>query len=170
MKNRAPKRWFVVALVAGFAAVPVLAIASGLVLAPGPHQSGRSGGPNASLLLTPVELRGPTVVPNPVFDLEADLADACGPAGLALVAQESEGTISPLQQGALDALRDVCADEGLPLPAKSLEPEIVEVVVVEQVAPSHAPTFDEGSGQRDDAPDDDEPEEEDDDDSDEGHD
>ena len=46
-----------------------------------------------------------------------DLETACGEAGLGLIAAETTGSIGELQQAALDALRGVCAEQGLPLPA-----------------------------------------------------
>ncbi len=54
----------------------------------------------------------------------ADLGTACGEAGLAMVATETAGTISELQQAALDALRGICAEHGIPLPAPEPEPVV----------------------------------------------
>ena len=48
---------------------------------------------------------------------EPDLDLACGPEGLQLVTVESDGSITDIQQAALDALRDICASAGKPLPA-----------------------------------------------------
>jgi len=57
----------------------------------------------------------------------ADMGTACGEAGLAMVAVETAGTISELQQAALDALRGICAEQGIPLPAPELEPVVAGV-------------------------------------------
>ena len=57
-----------------------------------------------------------SAVTEPV-SIGADLETACGEAGLGLVAAETTGTIGELQQAALDALRGVCAEQGMPLPA-----------------------------------------------------
>ncbi|HLF43169.1 MAG TPA: hypothetical protein VJA46_06535 [Acidimicrobiia bacterium] len=69
-----------------------------------------------------------------VFDTQtataADLMAACGEAGLRLVATEADGSITDIQQAALDALREICAQEGLPLPGKPIPEPIVETVVV----------------------------------------
>ena len=66
----------------------------------------------------------------------ADLETACGVAGLAMVAAETAGTISQLQQAALDALRGICAEQGMPLPA----PAALQPVATEPAPPSPAPT------------------------------
>jgi hypothetical protein len=56
----------------------------------------------------------------------ADLGVACGEEGMQLIAAEAAGSITDVQQAALDALRDICAAGGMPLP--------------EPVAPAVAPT------------------------------
>lgn len=61
---------------------------------------------------------------------QADLEMACGPAGMELVAFEVDGTITEIQQAALDALRAICEQEGTPLPGKPQPSPIVETVVV----------------------------------------
>lgn len=60
----------------------------------------------------------------------ADLQTACGPEGMQLVSLEEQGTISDVQQAALDALRDLCEQQGLALPAKPASEPIVKTVVV----------------------------------------
>jgi hypothetical protein len=59
----------------------------------------------------------------------ADLVAACGPAGLDLVAGEANGSLTGLQQAALDALREICAQEGMPLSGKPVPEPIVRTVV-----------------------------------------
>jgi hypothetical protein len=66
----------------------------------------------------------------------ADLETACGPEGEQLVALEEDGTISDVQQAALDALRDLCEQQGLSLPAKPADEPIVQTVVI----PASPPT------------------------------
>lgn len=63
-----------------------------------------------------------------------DLAEACGPAGLALVDAENHETISQLQQAALDALREVCEQQGMALPGKTAPDPIVQTIVVQSGA------------------------------------
>jgi hypothetical protein len=60
----------------------------------------------------------------------ADLAAACGEQGLSLVDKESGGTISPLEQAALDSLRAICDSEGMGLPGKPAPEPVVETVTV----------------------------------------
>jgi hypothetical protein len=45
----------------------------------------------------------------------SDMQLACGPEGSTLVAREADGTITGIEQAALDALRPICKDEGMPL-------------------------------------------------------
>ncbi|HEX9863769.1 MAG TPA: hypothetical protein VGC03_02265 [Acidimicrobiia bacterium] len=78
-------------------------------------------------------------------DITADLQAACGLEGMQLVSLEESLTITDVQQAALDALRGVCEQQGIPLPSKpALEP-IVQTVVVPATAtagpvPSSTPT------------------------------
>jgi hypothetical protein len=65
----------------------------------------------------------------------ADLLAACGVEGLRLVQAEAEQSISSIQQAALDALREICVQEGMPLPGKPA-PEPVTQTVVVNAAPS----------------------------------
>jgi hypothetical protein len=60
----------------------------------------------------------------------ADLTAACGPAGMELVALEQVGAISAVQQAALDALRGICEQEGIPLPGRPAPEPITETVVI----------------------------------------
>lgn len=64
-----------------------------------------------------------------------DLVVACGQAGLDLVAGEANGSLTGLQQAALDALRGICAQEGIPLPGKPVPEPIVQTVVNASPAP-----------------------------------
>ena len=58
-----------------------------------------------------------------------DLVVACGQAGLDLVAGEANGSLTGLQQASLDALREICTQEGIPLPGKPVSEPIVQTVV-----------------------------------------
>jgi hypothetical protein len=62
---------------------------------------------------------------------EADLRAACGYVGMTLVDAERDGSISDVQQAALDALRDICDEQGLSLPAPPTPDEQVQTVVVQ---------------------------------------
>jgi hypothetical protein len=76
----------------------------------------------------------------------ADLVAACGQSGLDLVAGEANGSLTGLQQAALDALRGICAQEGLPLPGKPVPEPIVETIVNASPAPlATQPSFEDES-------------------------
>ena len=56
-------------------------------------------------------------------DLVSDVRNACGPEGMELVSLEDTGAITDVQQAALDGLREVCQQQGVPLsPPPSAEP------------------------------------------------
>jgi hypothetical protein len=79
------------------------------------------------------------------IDITADLQAACGPEGMQLVSLEESLTITDVQQAALDALRGVCEQQGIPLPSKPAPEPIVQTVVVPATAtagpvPSSTPT------------------------------
>ncbi len=79
-----------------------------------------------------------TVAATEVTVTGPDLEAACGPDGMELVDLEERGTITDVQQAALDALRDLCEQEGMPLPAKPESEPIVQTVIVP--APASTPT------------------------------
>ncbi|GBE20886.1 MAG TPA: hypothetical protein ENH00_02870 [Actinobacteria bacterium] len=71
---------------------------------------------------------------------DADLQRACGEDGPALAGEEAAGTITPLEQAALDALRPICADTENPLPVASVTDRPAQIVtVVETVSAAPAP-------------------------------
>ncbi|NIA25487.1 MAG: hypothetical protein GWP04_07935 [Gammaproteobacteria bacterium] len=87
----------------------------------------------------PQQSEGTTLAIQDAVARDADLQRACGEDGLALAAKETAGTISPLEQAALDALRPICADAENPLPAASVTDQPVQIVtVVETVSAAPA--------------------------------
>lgn len=71
--------------------------------------------------------------------VSSDLRSACGPAGLALVELEIAGKIDSFQQAALDALRPICSDAGIPLPpAEETAPAQVVVTAAQGTGPTVA--------------------------------
>lgn len=81
---------------------------------------------------------GPSVAQIAYADVEAtaeDLAYACGEGGLWLVDAENAGSITPLQQAALDALRGICEGQGTPLPGKAAPPPITQTRTVRVTVP-----------------------------------
>lgn len=65
------------------------------------------------------------VMTEPPTASRADLEAACGADGQALVDRELAGEISPLEQAALDALRQICDAEGLVLAGPPAPPPVV---------------------------------------------
>ena len=89
----------------------------------------------------------------------SDLQLACGADGAALVAGERAGILTPVEEAALDALRDICDEAGMPLDPAPAGSVVTEVVVVEAAAALPAPdagrSFEPGSDHDDDYYDDD---------------
>jgi hypothetical protein len=56
------------------------------------------------------------------------------------VAAEAAGTISAIQQAALDALRGICAEQGMPLPAPP-NPQSAGTVVTQPASEPPAPAI-----------------------------
>jgi len=103
----------------------------------------------ASALVQTIGVAEPTTAPEappaaesavtePV-SMGSDLETACGEAGLGMVAAEKTRTIGELQQAALDALRGVCAEQGLPLPAPPATQPAVSAVTQPAPPPPAAP-------------------------------
>jgi hypothetical protein len=70
------------------------------------------------------------VVIDPVVATGDHLAAACGEDGLSLVALEASGETTEVQQAALEALRQICSDAGLALPAPPPPPPVIRTVTV----------------------------------------
>lgn len=118
-------------LIVGLILVPVSAVAAVVVLSPDDGQvlSDAMTPPPFPEAVTPLEPVAQQVIVEPVTASDADLAAACGPDGLQLVQLEKEGTISEVQEAALDALRQLCAEKGLPLPEPPAPPPVVKTVI-----------------------------------------
>ncbi len=114
----------VVALIVGALSVPAVAYIAGA-------RNGATEDPAVSLPAA----KAPAAVPA-TDSTVSDLYLACGAEGEALVAGEADGTLTPVERAALNALRTICADAGLPLPEPtSSEPP---TVVIEAFADSPA--------------------------------
>ena len=88
----------------------------------------------------PQQSNGATLAVQDAVARDADPQRACGEDGPALAAKETDGTIGPLEQAALDALRPICADTENPLPVASVTGQSEQVVtVVETVSAAPAP-------------------------------
>jgi hypothetical protein len=68
-----------------------------------------------------------------------DLQLACGAEAAALIAGEAAGTLTPVEQAALDALRLICDDAGFPLAGPPVaEPRVVVIETTADPAPATA--------------------------------
>jgi len=106
------RKGFLVALAIGLVAAPALAlVASGLL---GGQAKAGEPATAAAAAVAPVT-DAPAAAATTTS--AADLVSACTSEGADLVARESAGTLSDLQQAALDALRPICEAEGFSLEA-----------------------------------------------------
>lgn len=121
---------YVLALIAGLLAIPVLALAANGAL------SGDEPGEEYAEEIAPVATE--TTVTTAMS--AEDLVRACGVEGHYLVELEAVTAIDQIQQAALNALRPICQEAGLPLPAGPvIEGEtIVETVTVVRTIPGPA--------------------------------
>lgn len=139
-QSRAAKSSLSLSMILGTLLVPVSAVAAIWLSDPG--QVAEAETPTSTTTTTPVATT--TAQTAPVFDsvgaTEADLRAACGYVGMTLVDAERDGTISDVQQAALDALRDICDEQGLSLPAAPTPEVEVRTVVVQDDFSSTATT------------------------------
>ncbi len=105
-----------VSVFVGIMVVPLAAAASMFLVSPQIDEP-------AAFAAEPIDA-GTAVVP----DLAQDLLVACGPVATEMIELEKAGELTTLQAAALDALRPICAQEGLPLP-ESLDSQTVQVVL-----------------------------------------
>ncbi len=119
---------YVLALVVGLLAIPGLAFATNSAL------SSDETDQNEEVLGT-VAVRTATADPTSIS--AEDLVRACGVEGRYLVDLESAGATDDIQQAALNALRPICEDAGLPLPGAPVVTgeTIVETVTVVRTVP-----------------------------------
>jgi hypothetical protein len=141
-----------VSVILGIVLVPLAAFAASvLVDSEEPSETSSTTVPAA---VAPTQ---PELVPSAETASADDLAAACGDVGLVLVDAEVDGSISELQQAALDGLREVCDQQGMPLPGKPAPEPVVQTVVVadEASASAAAPASDVFEVEDDDHDDDD---------------
>jgi hypothetical protein len=141
MLDNLAKRGLTLSIIVGTVLVPLTALAA--IWLAGPETAEEI--PTPSVDLTSVSTATPQSTTAETRDIAADLEAACGPEGLQLVSLEDSRTITDVQQAALDALREVCLQQGIPLPPKPSPEPIVQTVVVPAAAtaspvPSSTPT------------------------------
>ena len=134
MKNGLGPRTMVVGLVVGVFSIPALVYAATMFL--GPTDTAATDTTVAAaapvVVTTTIPETTTTAAPTTTVPIatQADLERACGEDGLTLVAAEAEGTITELEQAALDALRPICEDAGLALPGPAAPDPVVVVETV----------------------------------------
>ena len=141
--NKPRSSVFTVSLILGMLLVPLSAVAAAAVISDG----GDAGTeetveavtvaevPEAIVTTTAAETVETVFVTDPPTFTRADLEAACGEQGWELVEREVEGTITELEQAALDSLRQICAEEGLELPGPPAPPPVIRTVAVDDPSP-----------------------------------
>ena len=130
-------------MLAGLILLPVSAVVAvaltGILTSPPAPDLPEAGGVTAAASPTVAALA-------PAVGLtEDDIWQACVPDAAVLLGKESEGSISAIEDAALDALRSVCAQEGFAVDGPATPAPITETVVVQSqpvaaAAPSPANT------------------------------
>lgn len=136
-KNQPRSSTFTISLILGLLLIPLSAVAATALIS---NDDGETGEDDAAVVVVEVpETTVPTTeaataetvfVTEPPTATRADLEAACGPEGLELVERELDGTITDLEQAALDSLRQICAEEGLELAGPPAPPPVVRTVKV----------------------------------------
>jgi len=136
-KSQPRSSMFTISLILGLLLIPLSAVAATALIS---NDDGETDGDDAAVVV--VEVPETTVstteapeaetvfVTEPPTATRADLEAACGPEGLELVERELDGTITDLEQAALDSLRQICAEEGLELQGPPAPPPVVRTVKV----------------------------------------
>jgi hypothetical protein len=133
------KRTVSTSMVLGLLLVPLSAFAASVLISDRAQTEAEASAPAPAPISTPVTATGFAIQ----TATAADLAAACGETGMGMVAAEMEGSISDIQQAALDALRDICAEHGTPLPGKPAPEPLAQTVVLADSQP--ASSADEGA-------------------------
>lgn len=117
--GRSQRGRFGVSLIVGMLLIPVSAVAAyGLMSRSGgetEQAASAAGGVAGIEAFAAQQPAGSTAATDPSSSIDADLQSACGDDGRSLVDLEASGQITDVQQAALDSLREVCADVGMPL-------------------------------------------------------
>jgi hypothetical protein len=112
-----------VSVIVGIVLIPLSAVAAVML-------SDKGADTTATTLTTVGASADGTTAAQDISASTEDLAYACGEGGLWLVELERDGSITDLQQSALDALRGICSSTGSPLPGKDAPDPIVHTEVI----------------------------------------
>jgi hypothetical protein len=142
MLDKLAKRGLTLSMIVGTLLVPLTALAA--IWLADPETAEEIPTPSVVDLTSVSTATSPSTTAE-TRDIAADLEAACGPEGLQLVSLEDSRAITDVQQAALDALREVCLQQGTPLPPKPAPEPTVQTVVVPATAtaspaPSSTPT------------------------------
>ena len=135
-KTQSRSSMFTISLILGLLLIPLSAVAAtALISSDGESDSDDAGVivvevPETTVATTATTEAETVFVAEPPTATRADLEAACGPEGLELVERETAGTITDLEQAALDSLRQICAEEGLELAGPPAPPPVVRTVKV----------------------------------------
>ena len=135
-KSQPRSSMFTISLILGLLLIPLSAVAATALISNDGETDADDAGvvivevPETTVTTTEPVAAETVFVTEPPTATRADLEAACGPEGLELVEREAEGTITDLEQAALDSLRQICAEEGLELPGPPAPPPIVRTVKV----------------------------------------
>lgn len=144
MTSRSPRTsqsrssMFTISLFLGLLLIPLSAVAATALMSNG-GGTGTDGDeasvvvvdvPETTVTTTEPATSETVFVTEPPTATRADLETACGSEGLELVEREAAETITDLEQAALDALRQICAEEGLEIAGPPAPPPVVRTVSV----------------------------------------
>ncbi|MFV9673016.1 MAG: hypothetical protein ACNYZH_07285 [Acidimicrobiia bacterium] len=136
-KSQTRSSMFTISLILGLLLIPLSAVAAtALISNDGETDEGEAAAivvdvPETTITSTTEAVAAETVfVTEPPTATRGDLEAACGEEGFELVEREAAETITDLEQAALDALRQICAEEGLELPGPPAPPPVVRTVKV----------------------------------------
>ena len=144
MTNRSPRTGqskssaFTISLIVGLLLIPLSGAAAAALISSDDEPSSAStdvaavavAAPEPTVTTTEPAIEETVFVTEAPTATVADIEAACGPDGLELVEREAEGSITDLEQAALDALRQICADQGLDLAGPPAPPAVVRTVTV----------------------------------------
>lgn len=131
MAGRSSSRRYAPSFLVGLLVVPLSAVAAYALMSSGTPEAEAETAATTITTMAAVQPVGATVGTTTTTAVSrADLEAACGPDGQFLVAVEAAGTITDLEQAALDALRPICAEAGLALDDPPAPPPVVHTVTV----------------------------------------
>lgn len=136
MAQSSSRRNALIGLIGGVLVIPALALASSTILGTNTVEAEAT-----AATVAPATVAVSATTTTVVTATAGDIRRACGGDGETLVTAESDGSITDIQQAALDALRPICEGEGRPL-AGPPTPEPVVVTASPTASGGAAVSFD----------------------------